>query len=153
MDDMSRKSGFVQIGATMAIFSVLSALGALSAPGRVYIQKAPEPPPNERIMAIVTAYSSEVSQTDDTPEIMASGQRVFDGAAACPRFLDFKTKIIIDGKLYICHDRMAERYRDGNFFDLWFQDRDNAIQYGRQTKDVLILMHGNNNQDLPSMQK
>ena len=72
--------------------------------------------------------------------IMANGKEVHDGAIACPGFVPLGAKISIDGFVayYKCEDRMGLKYRDGNFFDIWFQDCNDALTFGRQTLEVKI---------------
>lgn len=98
--------------------------------------RSPEPPNITRIVAEVTAYSSTVSQTDSSPEITASGARVREGIVACPRHLEFGTRVEIKGKTYTCLDRMALK-NDGKF-DIWFPDRKSAKAWGRQTLEVKV---------------
>ena len=47
-------------------------------------------------MAVVTAYTSRIEECDGDPFITASGERVRDGGIACPRHLEFGTRIEID---------------------------------------------------------
>lgn len=93
----------------------------------------------EVITATVFKYNSEVSQTDDTPLYTANGEKVHVGSLGCPSRYPFGTKVIIDGIEYRCNDRMAERYRNGNFFDIWAETYQEAIQFGKQTKEVTII--------------
>lgn len=96
----------------------------------------PTPKAVEELKAEVTAYSSTPDQTDSTPFITASGSRVRKGIVACPRRLEFGTKVEIQGKMYTCEDRMAIKY-DGNF-DIWMPTRSQALQFGRQILQVKI---------------
>lgn len=88
----------------------------------------------------VSAYTSSIQETDDTPCLSASGVDVCKQGswAACPSFLSFNTVISVDGVDYKCVDRMARRYRDLRFIDLHFTDRAKALQWGRQTKRVKV---------------
>lgn len=90
----------------------------------------------EEVVAIVTGYSSTPDQTDDTPEIMASGKKVYEGAAACPRKYKFGTKIEVNGKLYTCEDRMHIRFDDR--FDIWYPTRMDAKIHGKQQLNVVV---------------
>lgn len=85
---------------------------------------------------IVTAYSSEVGQTDSTPFLTASGQRVRDGIIACPRHLPFGTMVEIQGKVFICEDRMNIRYT--NNYDIWMESKTEALAWGRRNVEVII---------------
>jgi 3D (Asp-Asp-Asp) domain-containing protein len=93
--------------------------------------------PKVQVLATITAYSSEPEQTDDTPFVTASGKRVRKGIAACPRDIPFGTEIEIDGEVYICEDRMSQKY-DGRF-DVWMKTEEEAWEFGRQLKEVKIL--------------
>jgi hypothetical protein len=71
--------------------------------------------------AILTAYNSEVGQTDDTPFITAYGDRVGYGVIAA-NWLPFGTKVVIPelfGKdVFIVKDRMNKRFNDTNKIDI-----------------------------------
>ena len=82
----------------------------------------------------VTGYSSTIDQCDDTPFITASGETVRKGIIACPRYIPFGTKVLIDGKVYTCGDRMHPDYV--HRFDIWFPDRESAIEFGKQILEV-----------------
>jgi len=91
--------------------------------------------PQERIITrevIVTAYSSTPDQTDSTPFITASGQRVRDGIIAS-NFLPFGTKVqfpqLFGSKIFEVEDRMHKKYSD-NRVDIWFPDRASAEMFG-----------------------
>ena len=86
---------------------------------------------------VVTAYTSEEDQTDSDPFIMASGKMVYDGAIACPRYLEFGTRVEIDGRVYVCEDRMNKRYTDRH--DIWFADKQEAMNWGVRTLPVALL--------------
>ena len=45
----------------------------------------------QQVVAVVSAYNNLPEQTDSTPDIMASGNRVYEGAIACPIWLPFGT--------------------------------------------------------------
>ena len=63
-----------------------------------------------------------------------------ENICACPSKYEFGTKFIINGKEWICLDRMAPNYREGNNFDLWYDDDlDSAIQFGIKYMDVEVL--------------
>ena len=89
--------------------------------------------------AEVTMFSNEIDQTDLEPEIMANGETVSEDSAACPAFLPFDTRIEVSGKEYTCRDRMAQRFRNGNFFDLFTFDTEAALEFGRQNLTVYVL--------------
>lgn len=86
----------------------------------------------KKIKVILTAYSSEEAQTDDTPFITANGSYVKDGIVA-NNMLPFGTKIKIPElygtKEFIVADRMNPRM--GNYkVDIWFETKEEAINFG-----------------------
>jgi 3D (Asp-Asp-Asp) domain-containing protein len=78
-----------------------------------------------------TAYSSTVDQTDDSPFITARGTHVRDGIVAA-NFLPFGTIIRIPAmfgdKTFVVEDRMHSRF--SNRVDIWFTNREDALEFG-----------------------
>jgi len=101
--------------------------------------KAPQTAKSEAIQGEFTAYNSEIGQTDADPEIMASNKKVYAGAIACPTKYAFGTKIKVAGQTYTCEDRMAQRFRDGEYFDIWMASGEVAKNWGRQTLEYEII--------------
>ena len=93
------------------------------------------------IKVVVTAYSSTPDQTDDTPDITASGKHVADGIIA-NNMLPFGTKIKIPklygNKIFVVQDRMNKRMSNYKI-DIWMPDRASAINFGVKTVDIEIL--------------
>lgn len=60
----------------------------------------------------VTGYNTVPEQTDSTPCIAASGADICGrtDVVACPRALALGTEVEIDGKVYVCEDRLALKY-------------------------------------------
>ena len=96
---------------------------------------------------VITAYSSCPTETDSTPFITASQKQVGDGIIACPRDIPFGSKVVVNGKTYICEDRMSERYDCSpglektcieERFDIWFPDKISAINFGKKTLIVYL---------------
>ena len=88
-------------------------------------------PPNGEVKILVTGYSSTPDQTWGDPFITASGTRVHLGTMACPPQYPFGTKVSIQGRgTYICEDRGGAI--KGNHFDMWFQSRIEALQWGKR---------------------
>ncbi len=89
---------------------------------------------------IITVYSSTPDQTDSSPFTTASGTQVRDGVVAA-NFLSFGTKIklpqIYGEKVFVVEDRMAKR--NSHKLDIWFSDRESALQFGVRRADVLVL--------------
>lgn len=89
-------------------------------------------PPKEEISILVTGYSSTPDQTWGDPFTTASGTRVHLGTMACPPQYPFGTKVSIEGRgTYICEDRGGAI--KGNRFDMWFESRGEALQWGKRT--------------------
>ena len=86
---------------------------------------------------VVTGYSSTVDQCDSTPFITANGERVRVGTIACPRYIPFGSVVVVDGKIYTCNDRMALKH--AHRFDIWFPTRAEAIAWGKQIKEIIVL--------------
>ncbi|MEK7478585.1 MAG: hypothetical protein AAB626_01515 [Patescibacteria group bacterium] len=88
----------------------------------------------------LTAYSSTEDQTDSTPFIAASGKYVYDGMVAT-NFLPFGTKIKIPAlygdRIFTVDDRMNRRYQ--NRVDIWFADRESAMNFGLQRTVIEIV--------------
>lgn len=96
---------------------------------------------NKRTMFVtVTAYSSTPDQTDSSPFIMASGNRVHDGAVAA-NFLPMGTKIMLPEihgeKIFVVEDRMHRRFSDR--IDIWMETEEEALQFGVKETTVKIL--------------
>lgn len=85
----------------------------------------------------ITAYSSSVDETDATPLITASGQRVFLYLVA-NNCLKFGTVVRIMDKTYLVHDRMKKRY-GCKHFDIWQPSKREAKAFGLQRITVEIV--------------
>ena len=86
---------------------------------------------------IITAYSSTIDQTDDTPFITASSQRVRKGIIAC-NDLSFGTKVEIEGLgMFEVQDRKNSRYVNGEI-DIWMETREEALEFGIQERVVWV---------------
>lgn len=94
-------------------------------------------PHTSKIEAIVTAYNSEIGQTDADPFTTASGKRVREGIVA-NNCLPFGTKVHISGREYVVEDRMNSRY-SCECFDIWMPEHSDAIKFGRQVIETEIL--------------
>ena len=90
---------------------------------------------------IVTAYSSTVWQTDDTPFITAAGTHVRDGIVA-NNLLPFGTKIrmpeLYGDKIFVVEDRMHSR-KSQYHFDIWFSTYEEAKNFGVENTYIEIL--------------
>jgi len=95
-----------------------------------------------KVEGIVTAYSSTVSQTDDTPFLTASGKKVRPGIVA-NNFFPFGTKIkipeIFGDKIFVVEDRMKKgkwKYH----FDIWCEDFLKAKNFGFKITQIEIIL-------------
>jgi len=117
----------------------VSAMQNVTAPQK----KLPAPLPTSwksRVRVPITAYSSDVGQTDATPFITASGTHVRDGIVAA-NFLPIGTKVkmpeLYGDKVFTVEDRMNARY--GMAMDIWMPDRQSAKKFGRKHVEVVVL--------------
>ncbi|MFA5742808.1 MAG: hypothetical protein WCX77_02510 [Candidatus Paceibacterota bacterium] len=98
-------------------------------------------PPNKQLKVVLTAYSSTVEETDDTPFITANGSTVRDGIVA-NNLLPFGTKIKIPelygNKIFTVEDRMNARKSKYNF-DIWFPSHDSATDFGIKSTYIEII--------------
>lgn len=95
----------------------------------------------KRVLVVeASGYSSTPDQTDDTPFITAKGTYVRDGIVAT-NMLPFGTLIRIPSafgdKVFVVEDRMNKRYQ--NHIDVWFPDRQSALEFGRKTVKIEVL--------------
>lgn len=72
------------------------------------------------------------------PGNMANGEKVHDHSVACPIKYPLGTKFEINGKKYVCHDRMGELRRDKSYFDIWMPNCKDAWKFGRRRLTVKI---------------
>lgn len=96
--------------------------------------------PIKTMQIVVTAYSSTVEETDDTPFITASNTLVRDGIVAS-NILPFGTKIRFPGlnpkKIYVVEDRLAPK--NSHKIDIWFPSTDSALDFGVKVLTMEIL--------------
>ena len=88
---------------------------------------------------VVTAYCSCVKCCGKSNGITASGEKAVEGVTvAMNKSIPFGTKIYIDGVgERIVQDRGGAI--KGNRIDLYFDTHQEALNFGRQTKEVMIL--------------
>ncbi len=88
----------------------------------------------------ITAYSSTPEETDDTPFITASGERVRDGIIAA-NFLPFGTKVripeLFGEREFIVKDRMHRRKT--NFVDIWMPSKELAQEFGIHQTAIEVI--------------
>ena len=88
----------------------------------------------------VTAYSSTLEETDDTPFITAAGTKVRDGIVAL-NFLPFGTKVkiptVFGDKTLVVEDRMHPR--KAGFVDVWMPTKTAAMNFGISRTTLIVL--------------
>jgi 3D (Asp-Asp-Asp) domain-containing protein len=92
------------------------------------------------IIATVTGYTLSKEETDEEPCIIASGLNACEinkNIVACPRKYLFGTKVLIEGKIYVCEDRTNIKY-DG-IFDILFKNKEEMNNWGKRILPVTIL--------------
>jgi 3D (Asp-Asp-Asp) domain-containing protein len=104
------------------------------------------PQPGTGITVHSTAYAPSPYQTDSTPCITAAGTRVRPGVVAT-NFLPFGTLVQIGNEVYIVEDRMNPRYQHS--IDIFFPSTQEALDFGSQKIDIIILGYGEPGQPLP----
>ncbi len=76
----------------------------------------------------ITAYSSSIDETDDSPFIMANNKRVFYGAVANNCY-DFGQVVNIMGYEFVVSDRKNSRY-GCEWWDIWLPSKEEALKFG-----------------------
>ena len=102
---------------------------------------APEPKVARKMPVIVTAYSSTIWETDDTPFITAANTTVRDGVVA-NNYLPFGTRVripeIYGEKIFVVEDRMS--WKKGNYhIDIWFPSYQEAKEFGAKKTYIEVL--------------
>lgn len=92
------------------------------------------------VEAIITAYSSRITETDSTPYVTAAGTPVRSGIAAA-NWLPIGTEIRIPeffgNQVFVIEDRMHARNSDK--VDIWFPSTSEALRFGTQRARIEIL--------------
>lgn len=86
----------------------------------------------------ITAYCPCLSCCGKTDGITATGTKATEGRtiAVDPNKIPYGMEVIIDGQVYVAED--CGSAIKGNRIDLFFSDHQSALNFGRQTKDVII---------------
>lgn len=96
----------------------------------------------ETMLVTVTAYSSTPDQTDDSPFVMANGERVHDGAVAA-NFLPIGTQVMLPEthgrKVFTVKDRKNKRFNGKPYIDIWMESREEALEFGIRQIPMKIL--------------
>ncbi len=96
----------------------------------------------KRVKVVLTAYSSEVEQTDEDPFTTASGTQVEDGIVAS-NDLPFGTRVqfptLYGDKVFVVADRMNQRFNGRNRIDIWMEETHEAVHFGVQEAYAVVL--------------
>ena len=128
----------------------------------IWLRKEQARNPYKGLTRIVsTAYNSDIGQTDSTPFITASGERVKEGTLALSRDLIRAENVFMERMGYnnaatisfgdtidvvyvrrmVVHDTMNRRYSERA--DIWMESKSNARMWG--VRDIFIIPVGLNN--------
>ncbi|MCX6793336.1 MAG: hypothetical protein NTY12_04935 [Candidatus Falkowbacteria bacterium] len=95
-------------------------------------------------MVSLTAYNSEVGQTDSDPCTTANGFNLCSNGkedSVAANFLPFGTKIMIPDlfgdRVFVVRDRMNKRF--SNRVDVWMLKRSDALKFGVRHAQIVIL--------------
>ncbi|MDD2696553.1 MAG: hypothetical protein PHE52_00080 [Candidatus Pacebacteria bacterium] len=101
----------------------------------------PDPKIVQTLPVIVTAYSSTVWETDDSPFITAAGTEVRDGIIA-NNILPFGTRVRIPelygDRIFVVEDRMS--WKKSNYhIDIWLPSYSEAKDFGAKRTYIEVL--------------
>lgn len=92
------------------------------------------------VKTLITAYSSSVDETDETPFVTASGSYVRSGIVAA-NFLPFGAAIrmpeIFGERVFVVEDRLHEKNNDR--IDIWLPSKKEALEFGVKISEIEIL--------------
>ncbi len=94
-----------------------------------------------RINVVITAYSSTVDQTDNTPHTTASGDRVKEGIVAnnaLPFGTEIKIPELYGDQTFVVKDRLNRR-KSSYHVDIWFRTREEAIEFGSKKTYIEVI--------------
>jgi len=95
----------------------------------------------KRIRIIVTGYSSSTDETDQDPEITASGEKVRDGICAnnlLPLYTKIRLPELFGDKIFSIEDRMSPD-KSPYHVDIWFPNKEEALKFGAKFTYLEII--------------
>ncbi len=102
---------------------------------------SPEPKVVGKMKVVITGYSSTIWETDDTPQITASGALVRDGIVAnngLPMGTKIKIPELYGERIFVVEDRMS--WVKGKYHvDIWFPSYFEAKNFGAQRTYIEVL--------------
>ena len=102
--------------------------------------ETPQSAKSRFVKVVITAYSSRVGETDDTPFMTAAGTKVRPGVVAAnwlPLGAKIRIPALFGDQVFIVEDRMHSRMNGK--VDVWFSSTDEALRFGTQVARVEIL--------------
>jgi 3D (Asp-Asp-Asp) domain-containing protein len=101
----------------------------------------PEPKVIKKMKVVITGYSSTIWETDETPELTASGSVVREGIVAnngLPIGTKIKIPELYGDKIFVVEDRMS--WEKGKYHvDIWFPDYFEAKNFGAKRTYIEVL--------------
>ena len=152
-----KNKGFSNIGVITSIAGISGVIGALNIPRKITYVSQEGKTEVAKIDGKInegefTSYNPVKGQTDSTPNIMASGKKVYDGAIATgDRSIPFGTRVFVPElhRVFTVEDRMNERYmpeqnNGKQFFDIVTatgtkEDIQRSKNFGRQKLHFFII--------------
>ena len=98
-----------------------------------------------RLLLEVSAYTTSVRETDDTPCVAASGENICDPAkrnTVAANDLPIGKRVIIpsiSNEILVVRDRMNARYTGQGNIDVLTDTVADAREIGRRTREVIVL--------------
>lgn len=93
---------------------------------------------------VITAYNSDIGQTDDSPCITANNFNVCENGiedTIAANFLPFGAKVKIPAlfgdKVFIVRDRMNKKFSDR--VDIWMIEKPDAVNFGAKIAKIEVL--------------
>lgn len=123
---------------------VVTPLGGILRPSLAIADDTPATsatPKNRVLEVVITAYSSSLDETDETPHLTAAGTRTRDGVIAnncLPFGTEVKIPEIFGDKTFVVEDRKNSRY-GCNWIDLWQPSKEEAKKFGI-AREVTVLV-------------
>jgi 3D (Asp-Asp-Asp) domain-containing protein len=128
------KSNSMEVNAQKIADEIKTELAATSTPDKVV----------RTSVHVITAYNSEIGQTDNSPCITANGFDVCKNGkedTIAANFLKFGTKVKIPDlygdRIFVVRDRMNAKH--SNRVDIWMKDRSSAIKFGVKTAKIQVI--------------
>ena len=89
----------------------------------------------------LTFYNPSPDQTDDTPNITATGAQLKPGitVAVDPRYWEMGTKFYIEGYGYVVADDTGSKIKGPHTMDVCVETKDQALKNGVQYRNVWVV--------------